>query len=74
MPERSQHRVSGGQDARSERPATGYGEPEAGVGQLIVSQSHRSERRQTAGSRRWSGSHSFSASSGSTMLPPATGA
>jgi len=27
MPERSQHRVSGGQDARSERPATGHGQP-----------------------------------------------
>jgi hypothetical protein len=27
MPERSQHRVSEGQDARSERPATGRGQP-----------------------------------------------
>jgi hypothetical protein len=27
MPERSQHRVSGGQDGRSERPATGRGQP-----------------------------------------------
>ena len=27
MPERSQHRVSAGQDARSERPATGRGQP-----------------------------------------------
>ena len=27
MAERSQHRVSGGHDARSERPATGYGQP-----------------------------------------------
>jgi len=27
MPERSQHRVSEGQDARSERPATGHGRP-----------------------------------------------
>ena len=27
MPERSQHRVSEGQDARSERPATGHGQP-----------------------------------------------
>ena len=27
MPERSQHRVSEGQDARSERPATGQGQP-----------------------------------------------
>ena len=27
MPERSQHRVSEGQDARSERPATGCGHP-----------------------------------------------
>ena len=25
MSKRSRHRVSGGQDARSERPATGYG-------------------------------------------------
>jgi len=29
MPERSQHRVSAGQDARSERPATGRGQPRA---------------------------------------------
>jgi len=28
MPERSQHRASAGQDARSERPATGAGSPE----------------------------------------------
>ena len=27
MPERSQHRVSGGQDVRSERPQTGHGQP-----------------------------------------------
>ena len=27
MPERSQHRVSGGQDGRSERPAMGSGQP-----------------------------------------------
>ena len=27
MPKRSQHRVSAGQDARSERPATGHGQP-----------------------------------------------
>ena len=27
MPERSQHRVSEGQDVRSERPATGRGQP-----------------------------------------------
>ena len=27
MPERSQHRVSEGQDVRSERPATGHGQP-----------------------------------------------
>jgi hypothetical protein len=27
MPKRSQHRVSEGQDARSERPATGHGQP-----------------------------------------------
>ena len=27
MAERSQHRASGGQDARSERPATGRGQP-----------------------------------------------
>ena len=31
MAKRSRSRVSGGQDARSERPATGYGEPEAGA-------------------------------------------
>jgi hypothetical protein len=31
MAERWQHRVSAGQDARSERPATGYGWPEAGT-------------------------------------------
>ena len=29
MPERSQHRVSEGQDVRSERPATGHGHPRA---------------------------------------------
>ena len=29
MPQRSQHRVSAGQDARSERPATGRGQPRA---------------------------------------------
>jgi hypothetical protein len=29
MPERSQHRVSEGQDVRSERPATGHGQPRA---------------------------------------------
>jgi hypothetical protein len=28
MPERSQHRVSEGQDDRSERPATGHGQPQ----------------------------------------------
>ena len=27
MPERSRHRVSEGQDGRSERPATGHGQP-----------------------------------------------
>jgi hypothetical protein len=27
MPERSQHRVSEAQDGRSERPATGHGQP-----------------------------------------------
>ena len=32
MPERRQLRVSGGLEARSERPATGHGEPEAGLG------------------------------------------
>ena len=31
MPERSQHRVSEGQDARSERPAMGMGSPEPGA-------------------------------------------
>ena len=35
MPKRSQVRVSEGLEARSERPATGYGEPEAGLGSLI---------------------------------------
>jgi len=29
MPERSQHRVSEGQDGRSERPAMGHGQPRA---------------------------------------------
>ena len=29
MPERSQHRVSAGQDGHSERPATGRGQPRA---------------------------------------------
>jgi len=29
MAKREQHRVNGGQDARSERPATGYGQPRA---------------------------------------------
>jgi hypothetical protein len=29
MPERSQRRVSEGQDVRSERPATGHGQPRA---------------------------------------------
>jgi len=29
MPKRSQHRASAGQDARSERPATGHGQPRA---------------------------------------------
>jgi hypothetical protein len=33
MAERSQHRVSGAQDGRSERPATGRGWPEAGLGE-----------------------------------------
>ena len=33
MPERSQHRVSGAQDGRSERPAMGHGWPEAGLGE-----------------------------------------
>ena len=37
MAERSQVRVSGAQDGRSERPATGYGEPEAGLGELTTS-------------------------------------
>ena len=32
MPERSQHRVSGAQDGRSERPATGRGQPLTGAG------------------------------------------
>ena len=31
MPERSHLRASEGQDVRSERPATGYGSPEAGL-------------------------------------------
>jgi hypothetical protein len=35
MPERSQLRVSGGLEGRSERPETGHREPEAGLGQLI---------------------------------------
>jgi hypothetical protein len=35
MAKRSQLRVSGGQDARSERPATRYGQPEAGLGVSI---------------------------------------
>jgi hypothetical protein len=37
MPERGQVRVSGAQDGRSERPATGHAEPRAGL-------SHRSQR------------------------------
>ena len=31
MAQRSRRRVSGGLEGRSERPATGYGEPEAGA-------------------------------------------
>jgi hypothetical protein len=34
MPERSQHRVSAGQDVRSERPATGRGQPRTVVSTL----------------------------------------
>jgi hypothetical protein len=34
MPKASGHAVSEGQDVRSERPATGYGSPEAGLGEL----------------------------------------
>ena len=34
MAQRSQHRVSEAQDGRSERPAMGYGWPEAGLGAL----------------------------------------
>ena len=34
MAERRQHRENAGQDARSERPATGHGETEAGLGDL----------------------------------------
>ena len=36
MAERGQHRVSEGQDARSERPAMGHGWPEAGLGPLTT--------------------------------------
>jgi len=36
MPERSQHRVSEGQDARSERPATGHGHPLPAYGHLTA--------------------------------------
>jgi len=40
MSERSRHRVSGGQDAHSERPATGHGWPRA-----IASQRHPPETK-----------------------------
>jgi len=41
MPERSQHRVSEGQDGRSERPATGHGQPRATRRMLDPCQFHR---------------------------------
>jgi indole-3-glycerol phosphate synthase len=36
MAQRSQLRVSGAQEGRSERPATGYGEPEAGLARRLA--------------------------------------
>jgi hypothetical protein len=44
MPERSQHRVSEGQDARSERPATGRGQPRPANHLTILSQQHQFQR------------------------------
>ena len=41
MPERSQHRVSAGQDGRSERPATGHGQPRASRRMLDAHQFQR---------------------------------
>jgi hypothetical protein len=44
MPERSQHRVSVGQDARSERPATGHGQPRPANHLAILYQPHQFQR------------------------------
>ena len=59
MPERSRHGVSGGQDARSERPATGHGRPRTvrvGLGTTSVRRSRRGSaataRRPSARSER----------------------
>jgi hypothetical protein len=41
MSKRSQHRVSEGQDVRSERPATGHGQPRATRRMLDPCQFHR---------------------------------
>ena len=41
MAERSRHRASGGQDARSERPATGAGSPEPHARRLLECNSYQ---------------------------------
>ena len=51
MPERSQHRVSEGQDARSERPATGHEQPRAT--RLMLSRHYPHRRHGVVSDRLW---------------------
>jgi hypothetical protein len=44
MPKRRHIRVSEAQDGRSERPAMGYGEPEAGLGAARASHANSGRR------------------------------
>ena len=49
---RSQHRVSGGQDGPSERPATGHGQPRPASHLTILCQPHQFQRCQGVLSER----------------------
>jgi hypothetical protein len=49
MAKRRKHRASEGQDARSERPATGVGSPEPRERLLIKRKPHEPRRKSRAG-------------------------
>ena len=49
MAKRRKHRASEGQDARSERPATGVGSPEPRERLLIKCEPHEPRRKSRAG-------------------------